>query len=95
MSADSQEERAAGVAVDRDPVDAALLSDPTVAKRLRRARRYRVGGRGGRSAPPATQGSLFDIEVRSERRYYSQMLDALTRSGFGGAAGCRPRVMRS
>jgi hypothetical protein len=26
---------------------------------------------------------LFDVEVRSEQRYYSQMLDALARSGFG------------
>ena len=57
-----------------------------VPPRVRRPRRYRVGGRGGRSIPPPAQGSLFDVEVRSELRYYSQMLDALARSGFGDDA---------
>jgi hypothetical protein len=86
MSADSDEVRTVRVAVEPDPAGAAVLSELRTEQRLRRPGRYRVGGRGGRSAPPATQGSLFDVEVRSERRYYSQMLDALSRSGFGANA---------
>ena len=47
----------------------------------------RATGRGRRRRTAvAVQEALFEVELRPERRFYRQMLDALARSGFGADA---------
>src|SRR5262245_33561667 len=49
------------------------------------APRWHVGAfRGRHGAPQAVQQTLFDIELRPERRYYRQILQALTAVMLGG-----------
>jgi hypothetical protein len=48
---------------------------------------HRAAGRGRRRrGAGAVQEALFEVEIRPERRFYRQMLDALSRSGFGADA---------
>jgi hypothetical protein len=45
------------------------------------------------ASPEAVQEALFEVAVRPELRYYRQILDALTRSGFGDDPAEAERVV--